>query len=238
MKRAPRSVSAQMDGLRKRVIAQLREIGIDVETIQTEDRSVVMASRALSAVKKAMDGKGKRNVVWPTAPTPERSDHARGKIVSAELQPGQPRVHATIWPVDTLRKSMDGEQYSAACQFYEAWSMMNGRSNVSGYEPGGGGYRPRLEMSERQQQAGQEFVYMEKAILHRLGPMYLDCARNFILELPISGGRTLDWIEFGKLFGNPGDSGAARWIARGALMAVCSVIANARREIGQGKRRA
>lgn len=206
-------------GLKRRIIGQLKEIGIDVDAVLANDASAqATAVHALKAVKKAMD----RPKPWPTSPTQERRDKGQ-KFVAIEVNPGQPKAHVAQWPVDQIARRLSLAEYSAAERYREAFEVRHRSAGVSSYgqSSGGGFSKGRLELTERQQMAGQEIDAIRRVLV---GPLE-QVARNFILERPIEGSdRVLSFVEYGRQWFGVTDENAARVLAQGQLKAVCAVI--------------
>lgn len=237
MSRTDEQIRQRMARLRKRVLDECRTIGIDVERIPTDDAAVVQASAALRSVARLLRGGTKRAVKFHSEPTPERAAKTE-RMVLIEVNPGQPRAHATIWPPDQMRGSLTAEEHNAATRYATAYVTAMGKSRTVQFGVGGGGSGRGLEPAERQVEAGAVVRALERAVISTLGPAHMDCVRNFVLEQPMRPGdaRPMTWVEFGRLHGNPGDDGAARWLARGALKAACAVLASALANYDQKQR--
>lgn len=227
-------IARHMEALRKRVIDQCRVIGIDVEAIPTDDKAVIKASAVLREILRVAkaDGKPKRRPRFHSEPTPERRAKAE-RMVEIEIHKDQPRAHATIWPPDQMSTSLTLAEHSAAERLRIAFYASQGKSPVVNLHGNGGGASRGLEPTERQVQGLHEYRFLMTRLRSSLNEAHVECARNFILELPMRPGdpRPLTWVEFGRLHGNPGDDGAARWLARGALKACCVALAAAAKEL-------
>lgn len=238
----------RMDAIRHQLGQRCRELGIaaDVSEVGGEPAIIIgkgvtgaiALDRALRIVEMRM--KAPAHAVWP-APTPERRAKASGKIVEIEVRPGQPAAHAVQWTVDAMRRSLSEDEHDAATALYEAYFTLHRSSGVTNYLGTGGGSRggQRLELSERQEMAGRLVEEMRDRVLQTIGPDCWDCARTFILELPMRAGdpRPLTWAEFGRLHGNPRDDHAAVCIAKTAFKHTCAVLASVIRDRGQVRKR-
>lgn len=219
-------------GLKKRILSQLREIGVDVEKVLAgEADAQTTAVHALKAVRKAMA----KPAPWPTAPTQER--RAKGQsFVAIEVNPGQPKAHVAMWPVDQIAKRLSLAEYSAAERYRTAFEIRNKSTGVSSYgqSSGGGFSKTRLELTERQQIAGQEIDAIRRVLV---GPLE-QVARNFILERPIEGSdRVLSFVEYGRQWFGTADENVARVLSQGQLKVVCAVIAEALSDVDLARRK-
>lgn len=229
-----------------RQAGHLREIGVDASVASVDGvPSVVLASepgkvvandRALRVALAKM--KAKPHGQW--GPTIERRAKAAGRVFEIEVRAGAAPAHAVQWPPDQIRDRLTTDEHDAATALYEAFHTLHRSTGVSGYgQSSGGRGGPRLELTERQQDAGALVAAMQSRVLGTLGPDQWDCVRNFVLEEPMrpSDPRPMTWVEFGRLHGNPGDDTAARWIARTTLKQACAVLASVMRDRGQVRKR-
>lgn len=222
--------------MRARLVAQLSDLGIHASEVETSSGAVVAigtgptgvigADKALGIVAAKM-----RQASAPVpigAPTRERAAKSPGLTFSVEVRPGQ-AVHGIQWPPDAIRRELTQAEYDAATKFYHAYYTLHRSHGVGKYGAVGGksGGANRLAMTELQEKAGAALHAMGEWVCYGMGPIYWDCATNFILEIPMRPGdaRPMTWAEFGRLCGNPGDDTAARWIARTMLKAVCAALA-------------
>jgi len=220
-------------GSRHGLFRRLRAMGLDFEAIQSDDAATAQAAiqnaiHALKAIEKAM----RKPAVWPTAPTPERRAKSE-EIVELETQPGQPLAHRSVWPPDQMRDSLELAEHTAAKRLVECYELLHVSQGVGSYGGSSGRSGERLELTERQQFAGQEF----HAMWARLPPILRQVAENFILEKPIRATdvRPQTWVEFGRLWGNPTTDQAARWMTRGALKSCCVLLAEGLRDFERSK---
>ena len=230
-----------------RQAGHLREIGVDASVASVDGvPSVVLASepgkvvandRALRVALAKM--KAKPHGQW--GPTIERRAKAAGRVFEIEVRAGAAPAHAVQWPPDQIRDRLTTDEHDAATALYEAYFTLHRSSGVTNYLGTGGGSRggQRLELSERQEMAGRLVEEMRDRVLQTIGPDCWDCARTFILELPMRPGdpRPLTWAEFGRLHGNPRDDHAAVCIAKTAFKHTCAVLASVLRDRGQVRKR-
>lgn len=214
-------------GVRKRILKQLREFGIDVEAVVIDaNPAPEPLSEAIAALKRIGRLMAQPGPKFPTAPTPER----RGKgdrIVEVELQPGRAPAHAVIWPVDQVRQTvaMTDEEYQAAERFRQNFHGLHRSQGVGSYgEATGRGTANRLEMTERQQLAGREFDFVR----HMLTREQRQCAFNFVLEMPVyDGGSVMSWVGFGTFWSGCTQPDRARAYAQALLRSTCAQLAMA-----------
>lgn len=220
-------------GSRHGLLRRLRAMGLDFEAIQSKDADIAEAAinnavHALKAIEKAM----RKPAVWPTAPTPERRAKSE-EIIELETQPGQPMAHRSVWPPDQMRDSLELAEHTAARRLAECYELLHVSQGVGSYGGSSGRSGERLELTERQQFAGQEF----NAMWSRLPPILQQVAENFILEKPSKATdvRPQTWVEFGRRWGNQTSDQAARWMAKGALKSCCVLLAAGLRDFERAK---
>lgn len=223
-----RTYTPPVAGARKRILRQLRDLGIDIEAVVIDDRpspdALSEAVAALRKIAKAMAGPSK--AVFPSAPTPERRTKG-DKIVEIELQPGRAPAHAVIWPVDQVRQTvaMTDEEYQAAERFRASFYTLHRSQGVGSYgEATSRGTANRLELTERQQTAGAEYDFAR----HMLTREQRQCAFNFILEMPgYDGGSVMSWVGFGTFWTGCTQPDRARAYAQALLRSTCAQLARA-----------
>lgn len=170
-------------------------------TVREIDGTAEAIAEGLFRLHKLSKSAEKHREPWPTAPTRERIRQAGGiEPVEIEVHKDQPKAHAMRSYIDLLRGRLPDEHIAAALRLRTANELVHGGSRVVGYEEatGGVGYRPRLELTERQQMAGAFRAAMivgwcdkQRAVID-----------NFVFEVPTPGGsRCLTAEEFGIAHG-------------------------------------
>lgn len=219
-----RRLEAVRQGARKRLEEELRDkLGVVVDVTDPDDVAVRKGLMALSGL---MRSKARHADPWPTAPTIERVRQAGVPPIEVEVARDQPKAHRIISHLEALAPRLPAEHVFAALRLRQANEFLHGGSRVVGYEEatGGGGYRPRLEMTERQQMAGAFFD-----AVYRVGGWCEKQAAvidNFVLEAPAFGAhRVLTPEEFGLAYGTSKSPKLARVECFGMIGTTLSALA-------------
>lgn len=210
----------------KRLSIQLRfrlkrDLGIDVSRI---DGDAQMCAEGLHRLHKLMRQSAKHRDPWPTAPTPERLRQAAGVApVEIEVAKDQPKAHIMRSQIEAMAGKLPIEHIAAALRLRRANELMHGGSRVVGYEErtGGGGYRPRDELTERQQAAGA----FRAAMLLGWCDVQRAVIDNFVLEMPGAGStRVLSPEEFGVAYGTQRNARLGRAECFGMIATTLSAL--------------
>lgn len=208
-------------GLQKSLVAGLKKIGIDVQGALV-DGSVEALASSIQAVAKARRALN-RPALPENAPSEERLRKGR-TVERGQLERGD-RVYQVLSPIVELkrRRYINDEEFAAAERFriaHETLHRSQGVANWTGVPCGGG---QRLELTERQQIAGQELA---RAYVALGKGSILAAAVNFILEVPAPGHTSvLGWQEFTSTQIAVTDEVPARHFAYGWLHAACQNLA-------------
>lgn len=196
-------------------------IGVEIRQIDGEAEQIAEGLHRLHKLTKQAE---KHREPWPTAPTRERIRQAGGvDPVEIEVHRDQPKAHHMRSHIEAMKGRLPDEHIAAALRLRTAHEVMHGGSRVVGYEEptGGGGYRPRLELTERQQIAGAFRAAMmvgwcdkQRAVID-----------NFVLEISAPGTtRCLTPEEFGIAHGTQRNERMARAETYGMIATTLSAL--------------
>ena len=224
-------------GARKRILKQLRDLGIDVElTVINDAPNAAALSEAVHALRKIAKLMA-QPPAHATAPTPERRAKAE-RVIEIEIAPGRPTAHAMVWPVDQIRQStgMTEDEYQAAERYRAAHDTLHKSQGVGSYgQNGSRGTHSRLELTERQQVAGRELDLVRIMLTQEAR----HAAQNFILEQPcFDNSPVMSFVGFGTFWSGCMSPDRARAYAQSYLRATCAQIAMAYRRIDAENRNA
>lgn len=236
-----RRLEAARQGARKRLEAELRDkLGVRVDVSDPDDVAVRNGLRTLAGL---MRSKAKHADPWPTAPTIERVRQAGVAPVEIEIAKDQPKAHRMISHLEVIGTKLPADHVAVALRLRHANELLHGGSRAIGYEEatGGGGYRPRLEITERQQMAGA----FRAAMLIGWCDVQRAVIDNFIFELPAPGAsRALTPEEFGVAYGTTKNARNGREQCFGMIATTLSALARRaqvwdrdRAEIARSKKR-
>lgn len=220
--REAQRLDATRQGARKRLEEEIREnLGIRVSVTEPDH---VLIRRGLSTLSALMRQSAKHREPWPTAPTIERVRQAGVKPVEIEVVKDQPKAHRMISHLEAIAAKLPADHIAAAIRLRRANEFLHGGSRVVGYEEAtsGGGYRPKLEMTERQQAAGA----FRSAMIVGWCDVQRAVIDNFIFEMPAPGAsRVLSPEEFGVAYGATKNTRLGREQCFGMIATTLSAIA-------------
>lgn len=215
-------LEAARQGARKRLEVELLDkLGVAVDVTDPDDVAVRKGLRTLSGL---MRSRARHAEPWPTAPTIERVRQAGVPPVEIEVSKGQPKAHRMVSHLEALAPRLPADHVWAALRLRQANEFLHGGSRVVGYEEatGGGGYRPRLEMTERQQMAGA----FRAAMVVGWCELQRAVIDNFVFEVPAPGAhRVLTPEEFGLAHGTSKSPKLAKTECFGMIAATISALA-------------
>ncbi len=153
------------------------------------------------------------------------------------------RQYRFLAPLEQVAGFLTIDQLEAARLLVAAHDAARGKPKGGDYGGSGGGSDPstRPGLTKEQEQAARVVEYFEgKLHFQSLRAV----VRNFLYEEATWGPRPISFVEYGRSFAFAQDERRARWIGQGALLVVCSVLAEVRleydreRAAAQGYRRA
>ena len=207
-------------GLQKSLLAGLKELGVDVQAALV-DGNVEAIAQSIQAV-----GRARRAISRPvieSAPSDERA--RKGRTIERGKASRDGFAHQILSPIVELKRQryLNDDEFAAAERFRVAHETLHRSQGVANWSGVGGSGGARLEMTERQQIAGQElaraYVALGKGSVHA-------AAVNFILEMPAPGhSSVLGWYDFAKTQIAVVDEVPARHFAYGWLHTACQSLA-------------